>query len=56
VLRHYPLLKGRQIAGLSRRDPFENRVARFVQYPKPEPPKAPVRGAKQRRGGARPIL
>jgi hypothetical protein len=33
--RHYPLVSGRQIAGLSRRDPFESRVAKIVQYPKP---------------------
>ncbi len=34
-LRHYPLLARGQAAGLSRRDPFESRVARILQYPKP---------------------
>jgi hypothetical protein len=34
-LRHYPLVTVRQVAGLSRRDPFESRLARIVQYPKP---------------------
>lgn len=34
-LRHYPLVSRRQVAGLSRRDPFESRVARILQYPKP---------------------
>lgn len=35
-LRHYPLLAPRQIPALSRRDPFESRVAKIVQYPKPK--------------------
>ena len=35
-LRHYPLVSGRQVAGLSRRDTFESRVSRILQYPKPE--------------------
>ncbi len=35
-LRHYPLVTRRQIPALSRRDPFESRVAKFVQYPKPK--------------------
>jgi len=35
-LRHFPLVAGRQIAGLSRRDPFESRLAKTVQYPKPK--------------------
>lgn len=34
-LRHYPLLAKSQVPGLSRRDPFESRVARIVQYPGP---------------------
>ena len=29
-------LAKRQIAGLSRRDPFESRLAKIVQYPKPK--------------------
>jgi hypothetical protein len=36
ALRHYPLVSSRQVAGLSRRDPFETRLARIVQYPKPK--------------------
>jgi hypothetical protein len=36
ALRHYPLVARRQVAALSRRDPFETRVARILQYPKPE--------------------
>jgi hypothetical protein len=35
-LRHYPLVSARQAARLSRRDPFESRVARILQYPKPK--------------------
>jgi hypothetical protein len=35
-LRHYPLVSARQAAGLSRRDPFEARVAKILQYPNPE--------------------
>jgi hypothetical protein len=35
ALRHYPLIDGRQARRLSRRDPFERRVAGIVQYPKP---------------------
>lgn len=34
-LRHYALVTGRQVAGLSRRDPFESRLAKIVQYPRP---------------------
>jgi len=33
-LRHYPLVSVRQVSALSRRDPFESRVARLLQYPK----------------------
>jgi hypothetical protein len=33
--RHYPLVSARQIRLLSRRDPFERRAAKLVQYPKP---------------------
>jgi len=29
-------VSGRQIPRLSRRDPFETRLARIVQYPKPK--------------------
>ncbi|MCX8005191.1 MAG: hypothetical protein N2688_09580 [Burkholderiaceae bacterium] len=35
ALRHYPLIDGRQARALSRRDPFEQRIAGLVQYPKP---------------------
>lgn len=35
ALRHYPLVSSRQVARLSRRDPFEGRVAKFLQYPGP---------------------
>jgi hypothetical protein len=38
-LRHYRLVTARQAAGLSRRDPFETRVAKILQYPKPKPRK-----------------
>jgi hypothetical protein len=34
-LRHYPLVSARQTRLLSRRDPFERRAAKMVQYPKP---------------------
>jgi hypothetical protein len=34
--RHYPLVSARQIRMLSRRDPFERRAAKLVQYPKPK--------------------
>ena len=34
-LRHYPLLSRAQAAGLARRDPFERRAQRQVQYPRP---------------------
>ena len=40
ALRHYALVSGRQAARLSRRDPFEGRVARILQYPKPLPRRA----------------
>jgi hypothetical protein len=36
ALRHYPLIDKRQARWLSRRDPFERRVAGIVQYPKPK--------------------
>ncbi|HKQ23104.1 MAG TPA: hypothetical protein VJT81_01515 [Burkholderiales bacterium] len=39
ALRHYPLISARQARLLSRRDPFERRAAKVVQYPKPETPK-----------------
>ena len=35
-LRHYPLIHAHQLKHLSRRDPFEQRVAGAVQYPKPK--------------------
>jgi hypothetical protein len=35
-LRHYPLVHARQLPHLSRRDPFEQRMADAVQYPKPK--------------------
>jgi hypothetical protein len=34
--RHYPLVHARHVKQLSRRDPFEQRVAATVQYPKPK--------------------
>jgi hypothetical protein len=36
-LRHYPLMDARHVRDLSRRDPFEQRMAGAVQYPKPKP-------------------
>lgn len=38
ALRHYPLVDPRYAKHLSRRDPFEQRMARNVQYPRPKPP------------------
>jgi len=35
-LHHYPLLQARVVRHLSRRDPFEQRMADSVQYPKPK--------------------
>lgn len=35
-LRHYPLVHARTVPYLSRRDPFEQRMAGSVQYPKPK--------------------
>ena len=35
-LRHFPLLPRGRLGGLSRRDPFESRLAKIVQYPKPK--------------------
>jgi len=34
-VRHYPVISTRQVRLLSRRDPFERRAAKLVQYPKP---------------------
>ncbi len=34
-VRHYRLISSRQVRTLSRRDPFERRAAKMVQYPKP---------------------
>lgn len=39
-LRHYPLLSARQAKDLSRRDPFEQRMAGSVQYPRPKSPRS----------------
>jgi hypothetical protein len=36
-LRHYALVTPRQTRELSRRDPFETRLAKIVQYPRPRP-------------------
>lgn len=38
ALRHYPLVHARHMKQLSRRDPFEQRMAGTVQYPKPKAP------------------
>ncbi len=35
ALPHFPLVATRQARELSRRDPFETRLARIVQYPRP---------------------
>ena len=35
-LRHHPLVHARHLKHLSRRDPFEQRIAAAVQYPKPK--------------------
>jgi hypothetical protein len=43
ALRHYPLVTARQASRLSRRDPFESRVAKIVQYPKPKRPRRRAR-------------
>ena len=43
-LRHYPLISVRQARLLSRRDPFERRAAKLVQYPKPVAPRIKTRG------------
>ena len=43
-LRHYPLMTPRQVRQLSKRDPFERRIGRILQYP--PKPKAAVRGGK----------
>jgi hypothetical protein len=34
-LRHYPLMNGRELRHVMRRDPFERKVARSMQYPAP---------------------
>ncbi|MGH6611515.1 MAG: hypothetical protein ACRECQ_14795 [Burkholderiaceae bacterium] len=34
-LRHYPLISARQRALLTRRDPFERRAGKLVEYPRP---------------------
>ncbi len=36
ALRHYPLISPRQARLLSTRDPFERRITKLVQYPKPK--------------------
>jgi hypothetical protein len=38
-LRHYPLVTARQRSALSRLDPFERRIARIAQFPRPAPRK-----------------
>ena len=38
-LRHYRLVAPRQARELSRRDPFETRLAKIVQYPRPRHPR-----------------
>src|SRR5438874_45592 len=35
ALRHYPLISRRQERLLSKRDPFERKAARLVEYPRP---------------------
>ena len=35
ALPHYPLVSAAQVAGLSRRDPFERRAQAHLQYPRP---------------------
>jgi hypothetical protein len=37
-LRHYPLMRAYHVKHLSRRDPFEQRMAGAVQYPRPKAP------------------
>jgi hypothetical protein len=38
VLRHYPLISRRQEKLLAKRDAFERRAAKLVEYPRPERP------------------
>lgn len=47
ALHHYPLVKPRVVPHLSRRDPFEQKVAGTVQWPKPK-----VKAVVARRAGA----
>jgi hypothetical protein len=40
-LRHYRLVTGRQVKALSRRDPFEMKVGKVLQYPPPKKRRKP---------------
>jgi hypothetical protein len=40
ALRHYPLITARQEALLARRDPFERRMGKMVEYPRPALPRS----------------
>jgi hypothetical protein len=35
-LRHYPLISRRQEKLLAKRDPFERRAGKLVEYPRPK--------------------
>jgi hypothetical protein len=37
-LRHYPLVSRRQVRLLTKRDPFERKASKLVEYPKPDNP------------------
>jgi hypothetical protein len=37
-LRHYPLISRRQEKLLTKRDKFERKAAKLVEYPRPKPP------------------
>lgn len=47
ALRHTPLLRPHQVRGLSRRDPFEQRMAKAVQYPRPKRPASQRKAARR---------
>lgn len=47
ALPHTPLVRPHQVRGLSRRDPFEQRMAKAVQYPRPKRPAALRRAARR---------
>jgi hypothetical protein len=40
ALRHYPLISARQAALLARRDPFERKMGKMVEYPRPAAPRS----------------